>query len=369
MLKAIRSAEKSVRLETYIYADDKLGIRFRSELVEAARRGCDVRVLIDGLGSVSLPNSFWDPLRQAGGKMRFFNPAMAVHRLGIRDHRKILAVDEKIAFVGGFNIASEYEGDGVACGWCDIGLRVGPALAAELAIAFDDLYGDAEKTARFARVRKPVSKRSVQARGEQLLLSGPGRGKNPIKRALRADLARAKRVRLISAYFLPTWRLRRELTRVARRGGRVEFILAGKSDVTVSQLAGRSLYRRFLGSGVRIFEYQPQVLHAKMLIIDNAVYIGSTNIDHRSLNINYELMVRFSSPEMAEKAREVFECSLKHCHEITLENWGRQRNLWMRLKQRLAYFLLVRIDPWIAWQQWHYFGRNKLKTFRKKTAL
>jgi cardiolipin synthase A/B len=108
---------------------------------------------------------------------------------------------------------------------------------------------------------------------EQLLLSGPGRGGSPFKRALRRDLARAKSVQIIVAYFLPYWSIRRDLTRIARRGGSVQLILPGKCDVLVSQLAGQSLYRRFLKAGVQIYEYQPQVLHAKLIIADNIVYV------------------------------------------------------------------------------------------------
>jgi cardiolipin synthase len=365
MLEAIQGAKNSVRLETYIFSDDALGARFRAALVDAAERGCRVLVMVDGLGSVGLPNSFWDPLRAAGGTARFFNPAVAVHRLAIRDHRKILVVDDQIAFVGGFNIADEYDGDGVTCGWCDVGLKVEGPLAQQLAIAFDELFSSEDSTRHFARLRRAVSKRVVKSRTEELLLSGPGRGRNPVKRALRADLARAKDVRLVSAYFLPPWRLRRELARVAQSGGEVQFILAGKSDVKVSQLAAQSLYRRFLRSGVQIFEYQPQILHAKMVIIDDVVYIGSSNIDHRSLNINYELMIRFNNPEMAAKAREVFDCTLQHCHQITEAEWAKTRTLWKRIKQRMAYFLLVRIDPWIAWRQWKLFGVAKLKSLRR----
>ncbi len=187
---------------------------------------------------------------------------------------------------------------------------------------------------------------------EQLLLSGPGRGSSPIKRALRRDLAGARNVQIIIAYFLPTWRIRRALTRVVWRGGRVQLVLAGKSDVLVSQLAGQSLYRRFLKAGVEIFEYQPQILHTKLIIIDDVIYLGSANLDQRSLNINYELMIRFESRQMAEQARAVFANTLQHCQPITFEQWRKSRSLWRRLKQRWAYFLLVRIDPYIAKRQW-----------------
>jgi cardiolipin synthase len=129
-------------------------------------------------------------------------------------------------------------------------------------------------------------------------------------------------------------------------------MLAGKTDVAVSQLAARSLYRRFLKAGVEIYEYQPQVLHAKLFVIDDVVYAGSANLDQRSLNINYELMVRFGSREMARQADKLFEKNLRHCRQITFEQWRKSRTLWTRFKQHWAYLLLARIDPWLALRQW-----------------
>ena len=140
--------------------------------------------------------------------------------------------------------------------------------------------------------------------------------------------------------------------RLARRGGTVELILPGKSDVLVSQLAGQSLYRRFLKAGARIHEYRPQVLHAKLIIADDIVYVGSANLDPRSLDINYELMIRFDQKVMAEQARVIFAGTLAHCRVITREEWRASRTLWRRLKQRWAYWLLVRIDPYLARRQW-----------------
>src|SRR5262249_46013880 len=145
-------------------------------------------------------------------------------------------------------------------------------MVAQLASSFEDMFQRAEfRHQRFIRLRRSSARKMVVAPHEQLLLSGPGRGRNPIKRALRADLARARKVQIIVAYFLPTWRVRRGLVQVSRRGGDVQLILAGKSDVLLSQLAGQSLYRRFLKTGVSIFEYQPQILHAKLIIIDDVV--------------------------------------------------------------------------------------------------
>ena len=352
MLEAIEAARVSVRLEIYTWSPGLLGMRFLEALVRAQQRGADVHVLVDAVGSIKLAEAFWDPLRAAGGHVRQFNP-LSLNRFGIRDHRKLLVCDEQVAFVGGFNIAQEYDGDGVTSGWCDIGLKLAGPLVAELAAAFDEMSARADfQHKRFMRLRKSSAKRTILAPNEQLLLSGPGRGASPIKRALRRDLAHAQNVRIIVAYFLPAGRIRRALTRVARRGGRVQLILAGKSDVLVSQLAGQSLYRRFLKAGVEIYEYQPQILHAKLIIIDDVVYVGSANLDQRSLNINYELMIRFEGRQIAEQARVIFSNNFRHCGRITFEQWRKSGALWRSLKQRWAYLLLVRIDPAIAKRQW-----------------
>jgi cardiolipin synthase len=352
MLAAIDAAQSSVCLEMYIYVASPIGERFRDALVRARQRGVRVRVLIDGIGSLTLPGDFWKPLRNAGGEARTFNP-LALNRISIRNHRKLLVCDERTAFIGGFNIAPEYEGDGVSRGWRDLGVRLEGPLAAQLVASFDEMFERADfQHKRFMRLRRFDAKKSIELPTEQILFSGPGRGFSPIARSLRQDLARARDVKIIVAYFLPSRRTRRDLARVVQRGGQVQLILAGKSDVLLSQLAGQSLYRRFLKRGVGIYEYQPQILHAKLMIVDDAVYVGSANLDQRSLQINYELMIRFGSKEIADEAREVFATNLQHCVRITREEWIRSRTLWRRLKQRLAFYLLARLDLYLARKQW-----------------
>jgi cardiolipin synthase len=352
MLAAIDAAGRSVCLEIYTFEDSPLGREFADALVRARERGARVRVLVDAIGSVLLSNAFWEPLRRAGGEVRVFNP-IALRRVTIRNHRKLLVCDEQVAFIGGFNIAPDYEGDGIHDGWCDIGMKIEGPLAAQLASAFNDMFERADfRHKRFMLWRKSGAKKIVALPSQRILFSGPGRGRSPFKQALRRDLAAAKDVCIMVAYFLPTPRLRRDLLRVARRGGRVRLILAGKSDVPLSLLAARSLYRRFLARGVEIYEYQPQILHAKLLIVDNVVYAGSSNLDVRSLQINYELMIRFEEAGLTAQAREVFAGVLENCRRITMDDWRRSHTFWQRLKQGWAYFLLNRIDPYVARRQW-----------------
>jgi len=358
MLAAIDAAERSVCLEVYTFEDSLLARRFRDALVRARERRVRVRVLVDAVGSIRLSNHFWAPLQQTGGEIRIFNP-LALRHVAIRNHRKLIACDERVAIVGGFNISPAYEGNGVNCGWCDVGIQIEGPLARQLAASFDEMFERADFQHKpFGQLRRLGTKKVVALADEQILLSGPGREISPFKLSLRKDLRTAQDVRIVIAYFLPTWRLRRDLTRVVRRGGRVRLILAGKSDVPLSQLAARSLYRRFLASGVEIYEYQPQILHTKLVIVDGAVYTGSSNLDTRSLRINYELMIRFTDADIVAGARDIFDEVLNNCRRITADDWRRTATLWRRIKQRWAYFLLNRIDPYIARYQWRVLPRH-----------
>ena len=348
MLEAIDAARESIRLEMYIYTASPLADRFRDALVRAAQRGARVQVLLDAVGSFMLSESYWDSFRAAGGHFRWFNP-IAWGRMLYRDHRKILVCDEESAFVGGLNIAPEYEGDGVSHGWRDLGMEVRGALAVELAEAFDASYERAGGPHRILqRLRKTTARVTTAADSWRLLLGGPGRGRNFLKRTLADDLADALDVRLVSAYFLPTWRLRRELEGVVRRGGRVQLVLAGKSDIRLSQRASHRLYAPLMKRGVEIHEYQPQILHAKLFIIGDQAYVGSANLDARSLSINYELLVRVSEPAVVTGARGLFDDIFAQSRRVEPEAWRKSRSIWTKLLEIWSYFVLARLDPYLS---------------------
>jgi cardiolipin synthase A/B len=362
MIHAIREARTSVRLEMYIFHDSPVGVEFREALVNACQRGLRVRVLIDALGSITLPESFWATFKTSGGEFRWFNP-ITLQRIGLRDHRKILVCDDRTAFIGGLNIATEYYGDGVSSGWRDLGMKIEGPMAIELSHAFDDMFQLADfRHKRFVRLRRSSHQKAMWFPGASLFLSSPGRQRNPMKHALQTDFNRAKKIQIICAYFLPTWRLRLALMRVARRGGQVQLILPSKSDVPLMQLAGQSLYRRLLRAGVEIYEYQPQILHAKLIVIDDKiVYAGSANLDIRSLHLNYELLLRMENRRIAREAGEIFARDLRHAKQIELVAWRKARTFWARLKSRFAHFVFGRLDPYLA-------NRQLDRLFRKKRA-
>lgn len=357
VIEAIEAAKKSIRLEMYIVRSSPIAEKVVTALTAACGRGVRVRFLIDAVGSVTLSETFLAPIKGAGGEYRWFK-RMTFGHLAIRNHRKLLVCDDQVAIVGGFNLAPEYHGDGVKSGWRDIGCIFRNAMVPKLAASFDALFalGDL-KPQRFLRLRKSVSRQKISTPDGDILLGGPGRSRNEIVMALLADLRRAQNVKIISAYFLPSRRLRGALRQVVRKGGKVELILAGKSDIIMSQLAARHLYQRLLRFGIEIYEYQPQILHSKLFIIDKVVYVGSANMDRRSLYINYELLCRFHQGELAEEARKLFGADLQLSRKIEVDEWRRSRTFCRKLVESWAYFILARLDPHLAKWEWKTFAR------------
>ncbi len=356
-LQAIHEAGASVVMETFIFRDSDIGQRFRDVLTTAARRGVRVRLLLDPVGSFMLRRDYFNDLVAAGGAIRWFNE-LRLPSFSFRDHRKLLIVDGSVALVGGCNIGPEYCGDGITTGWHDVGVSVRGPVVPVLETEFDRQW----ERALGHRWQFPLGGRRQHERvaGEpevEALFIKPGFGRNPLREALRRDLATAKEVAITSAYFLPSHRLRHHLAQAVARGTRVRLLLAGKSDVPLMQLASRSLYRRLVNQGIEIWEYQPQVLHAKLIVVDDILFVGSSNLDPRSLRINFEIMLRIHDAPLAATARQQFEADLaQRAIAITRASLQHGCSWWQRLKQRFAYWLFARLDSDLAalkLQTWH----------------
>jgi cardiolipin synthase len=349
ILPAIAAAKTSIRFEMYIFRADDAGESFRTALTQAAQRGLRVQLLLDGLGAGGLSSDYWAGLVAAGGEVHLFNP-LSVRGFLFRNHRKMILLDDAVAFVGGFNVADEYNGDGVTHGWRDLGWEVQrPDAVKQLAAAFDGMFRAYDLQHRLLqRMRRPLHRRTPYSVRGPVLLGGPRLMRHPFRTSLLRALKQAKNVQLISGYFVPNFRLRRALRAVARRGGNVEIILAGKSDVPIAQTAARALYGSLLRAGVKIHEYQPQILHAKMAVVDDVVYVGSANLDIRSFGINYELMVRVQDDQLAGEARAIFAADLAHSLEITRAEWRASRGWLTRLRGHWAVFFFTKIDPWLV---------------------
>jgi cardiolipin synthase len=329
MLECIAKAQRDVCLEMYILRDDRIGQRVLEQLIERARSGVAVRVMVDAVGSYALSRSAIEELRSAGAELVVFRPVMPWRpRFGWnqRDHRKLLIVDQRIAITGGINIGDEYcaleDGGG---GWHDVCAQIeGPALRELLAI-FTSTWRGAGGTA-FA-IHADAGHADAQGATWVQVIANRGRITRPrMRRALRRAIDASERsVEVLSAYFIPDRALRRSLARAVRRGVRVRVLVPARSDLRVVQYASRHLYARLLRDGVRVFEWQGAMMHAKCATIDGVwSTVGSYNLDRRSFIHNLEVGLLMVDRELASELERGFALDLARSREVDAEAWSRR---------------------------------------------
>jgi cardiolipin synthase len=326
MLAAVDAARTEVLLEAYIFKDDEVGRTFATHLTEAARRGVTVRVLADGIGSFETRRGFWTFLRANGVDARLFHPiGLPLKALKFRDHRKILVTDRTVSFTGGMNIGEEYGSSllPVERVWRDTHARVEGPAAHQMAVVFEEGWKRAGGGA--------IGLRSIEGapgRGVPVLIldSRPGRGVRETASVLAAIIGAARRrVWITMAYFAPRTRGVGILSRAAARGVDVRLILPGKTDLEIVRHAGHGFYADLLQRGVRIFEYQPAILHAKTLVADGLVsVIGSTNFDFRSFEMNAECNFVIKDAETGGRMERQYEDDVAKSQEVHLPEWKRR---------------------------------------------
>lgn len=339
----IDEARTSLRLLYYIFVDDGAGKRVRDALLAALERGVTVSLVVDGFGS-DLSDDFLRPLVRADADVCRFIPRFG-RRYLLRNHQKLLIADHHRAVIGGFNIEEDYFRDPAgAHAWRDLGLQVEGPAARRLAGYFDALAGWARQPrAKMRDLRRALRRWSEPSGPARWLLGGPTRRLNPWARAVKRDMRRARRLDMISAYFLPNPAMLRRIETVARRG-RARVMTAAKSDNLATIAGARHTYRRLLRQGVDIYEYQPCKLHTKLIVVDDIVYLGSANFDMRSLYLNLEVMLRIEDKAFAAHMRDYVDGELAHAERISRE-LHRRRSSWLsRLQWAAAYFLLAVVD-------------------------
>lgn len=341
ILRLIDGAQSSVRLLFYIFHVDRAGEAVRDALVRAAERGVKVEVLLDGFGCSGGMPGFFEPLDQSGGNLCLFHASYG-RRYLLRNHQKLVVADGTHALIGGANIDQEYLADEGPGHWRDLWLSIAGPAAGHAADYFDALLDwTRSKNGKLRDLRRLVHRFSQSEGPIQWKLGGPFVRRNPWSAALIRDLHAGHRFDLISAYFSPPLAM---LLRIRRLGPTARIITASKSDNDATIAAARHTYARLLRRDVQMYEYQPAKLHTKLAIVDDAVHIGSSNFDFRSLYINLELMVRIEDPGFAAAMRRYFERELEDCERITAESHKRRANPWRRFKWALSYFLVTSMD-------------------------
>lgn len=346
MFAAIEGAKRYVLIELYLMESGAFADRMIAALTQAVERGVSVYLLLDGFGAMKLSRDDRDKLTQAGVALRFFNP-LGLHSLArnlSRDHRKIVVVDGEIAFTGGFGVVDEF-----LDAWYEIAVRIEGPVVADWERLFRQLWRSRLTRAEDKRRPEPLPK---QRKPAPLDDGAPGRampGRGYRYQAIRHSLqhqigASETRLWLCTPYFVPTFTLRRRLARAARRGVDVRLLLPGsKHDHPSVRYAGQRFYQAMLKAGVRIFEFQPTFIHAKFVLADDWVSIGSCNFDHWNLHWNLEANQEAIDAGLAQEVQTLFERNFAASVEVLAEEWDKRP--W---PQRAKEWLFGTLDAFIT---------------------
>lgn len=319
---AIAAAQKNVHVEYYIFAGDRSGTRIRDALIERAHAGVHVRLLLDGVGSAKLKRAFLAPLREAGVELAWFHPVrwwltpLLRPKLNLRSHRKIVICDGLVGFTGGINVTDDENERLNPNAYHDVHLRLEGESVRWLQIAWlEDWHYATDQTLPESEVFAASVAGSICT---QILPSGPDNPWEPIHRVHVEAIHRAEqRVWLATPYFVPSQAALFALGGAAMRGLDVRLLVPARSDSRLVDASARSYFDRLQKTGVRIYLYGPRMLHAKTLLVDDALaVIGSANFDSRSFRLNFELSVLFADKGVAADLDRILTADLAVAHEV-----------------------------------------------------
>ena len=344
ILDAIRGARDTINFEVYIFESDETGREFMDALMERARAGVEVRVLLDAFGSLKLKRAHRRELREAGVRLEFFRPLALRNLVRIyrRTHRRAIVIDGRVGFTGGAAVADKWRGDArTPKEWRDSMTRVTGALVVGVQSAFAANWvyvcGEVIAGPRFY----PPGRDEDDAAGLSVV-SSPSDAQQPIRMLLWLSFVNARRrLWIANSYFIPDVQLRNAVKERARAGVDVRILVPGNhTDAVPVQYAGHGFYQELLEAGIRIFEYQPSMMHAKTVLVDDTwCLVGSANLDERSMEINEENLLGIAEPGFARTAAEGLEEDFGRSREIDLETW-RRRPLYRRALERVARVLI-----------------------------
>jgi cardiolipin synthase A/B len=346
MLAAIEAASGYVLLEMYLVNSGAVAAGFIAAFARAAARGVRVCLVLDGFGALGLSRADRRRLQAAGVELRFFNPLRLANRLHNlqRDHRKLLLTDGRVAFVGGAGLTDEFVSGARGGPWRELMVQIEGPVVADWQHAFARIWRRCGPALDIADPAPCLPQGSgaagrlslSEAREHSVLAKGVLR---------RLDSARS-RAWIMSAYFVPSRRFRKALRRAARRGVDVRLLLPGaRTDHPWVRQAARRFYGKMLRAGVKIFEYQPRMLHAKMILCDDWLSIGSSNLDRWSFRWNLEANQEIADPGVAGRAAALFSADFAVSREVSRRLW-RQRAWLDRLRESIAGRLDRELDRW-----------------------
>ncbi len=339
-LQVIRAAKNTINFAQYVFEEGERSGEVAQALAERCQAGVTVNVLLDSVGSLAIPGEYTKAMVDGGCRVEYFRPlsSFAVERLNYRNHRRILVADGRVAITGGSGLSGKWDGDGRTDGhWRDTDIRVEGPVVEQIQAAFVENWLE---TTGIALGGDPYFPQPVQQRGPllaQAVRSSPAGGSAAMYTAFLLAMAAAKySIYITNPYFVPEDRMIQTLVAAAQRNVRVVLLIPGAIDHNIVRQASRAELGRLLLAGVKIYEYQPALLHSKTMVIDGIwATVGSTNLDYRSFALNDELNVVVYNDGVARQLERVFEQDLEHARPVTYESW-KNRGLVNRFLELLA---------------------------------
>ncbi|HEY5743694.1 MAG TPA: phospholipase D-like domain-containing protein [Terrimicrobiaceae bacterium] len=334
MLEAIRGARETVNFEAFLFHSGEVSAQFCDALAERARAGVRVRVLLDALGSkMDLKEGEVEKLKAAGCAFAYYHPLTSwrIDRLNRRTHRRVLVVDGRIGFTGGVGFSDEWQGDAEAPGhWREVHARLEGPIVGKLQAAFQEHWFKEVGETLSGRGEFPELTPAGNLRAQVVVSHSFSAAPLSLVQAVAFSAAR-KSIYITNAYCAPSPSQSRSLIAAVKRGVDVRLLLPGKhNDQPMTKAAGRTAYGDLLRGGVKIYEYQPTMIHTKTMVIDGIFSVlGSSNFDARSAQINEELDITVYDENFGQEMQGIFEQDLQRSKPYTLEDFE-QRSLWDR---------------------------------------
>ena len=337
MLSAIDGARRRISFESYIYDTGDAANKFTDALERAARRGVTVNIVLDAVGASSMEKDHVERLRNAGCHVAQFNKPSwySLEEVNYRTHRKILVVDGEMGFTGGASVADHWQGNADSKEhWRDTHVRIRGPLVRMLEAAFYENFIEADGTA--PPLLDPPPAPAGDDGAAFVVRSSPSGGSNDLKLLYLLSIASAKRtLDITTPYFVTDESTMWALEDAVRRGVKIRILLEGEiTDAMPVKYASRHSYDRLMQQGIELYEYQPTMMHAKVLVVDGVwSMFGSANFDNRSLELNDEMNVAVSSRDVAARFTRDFVQDLQRSQRLVLEQW-RQRSLLQKTRER-----------------------------------
>jgi cardiolipin synthase len=343
MLGAIDAARKRISFETYIYEKGTVGEQFTAAFERAAHRGVQINLVVDAMGSTKIPTEWRERLQRAGAHVGAFGQPRwyTLEELNYRTHRKILVVDGRVGFTGGVGVADHWLGHAQDRDhWRDTMVRVEGPLARLMEGAFYENF--METLGPVTPILDPPLDRPEQPPDSAFVLrSSPTGGSNDLKRLYLLAIASARRtLDICSPYFITDESSEWALMQAIARGVRIRVLVEGDiTDAKPVKYSSRDAYERFMTRGIAIYEYQPTMMHTKVMVVDGAWSLfGSANFDNRSLELNDEMNVAVSDRGLAQRFLEDFEADLTCAKRLDLDAWRRRSPLEKARERFWSYF-------------------------------